>query len=85
MLIGTAVLQHNLGIDSLLLIHHILGKLNFILRLVRRALKSQCGPRPKKFGDPLSSLLKFCHGVRQTGFQGVKLSETQDTNCLECF
>jgi len=49
----TVVMQHNLGIDSLLPMHHILGKLNFILHLARRALKShQCGPRPKKFGDP---------------------------------
>jgi len=53
MLILTVVLQHNLGIDSLLPMHHILGKLNFILHLARRALKSrQCGTRPKKFGDP---------------------------------
>ena len=52
MLIVTVVLQHNLGIDCLLLIHHILGKLDFIVRLARRTLKNhQYGPQPKKFGD----------------------------------
>jgi len=53
MLIVTVVLQHNLGIDGLILIHHIVGKFNFIVRLARRTLKShQRGPWPKKFGDP---------------------------------
>jgi len=51
-LIVIVVLHHNLRINSLLLIHHILGKLNIIVRLARRALNShQCSPRPKKFGD----------------------------------
>ena len=49
MLTFTVVLQHNLGINSLIFIHHILGKLNF-LRLTRRALRSH--PRLENFGDP---------------------------------
>jgi len=38
--------------NCLLFIHHISGKLNFLLLLARRALWShQCGPRTKNFGD----------------------------------
>ena len=45
MLIVTVVLHHNLGIYSLLVIHHILGKLNYFVRLARRVLRNhQCGP-----------------------------------------
>jgi len=39
MLIVTVVLQHNLGMYGLLFIHRIFCKLNFIVRLARRALK----------------------------------------------
>ena len=47
------VLQHNLGIYSLLFIHHILGKLNFILRLALRALKThQCRPSRNRLETP---------------------------------
>jgi|SRR6218665_1436078 len=49
MLIVTIVLHHKLGINSLLFIHHILSKLNF-LRLARQALRSyQYCPLPKTF------------------------------------
>jgi len=55
MLTVTVVQHRNLGINSLLIIHHILGKFNSFVhvRLARRVLRNyQCGPRPKKFGDP---------------------------------
>jgi len=53
MLIVTVVQHHNSGINSLLDIHHILGKLNSFARVACRVLRNhQCGPRPKKFGDP---------------------------------
>ena len=49
----TIVRNHNLGINSLLVIHRISGKLNSFVRVARRVLGNhQYGPRPKNFGDP---------------------------------
>ena len=59
-LIVTVVLHNNLGINSLLFIDHILSspKLNFVVRLAHRALRSpQCGHRLKNFGDPCNRRL----------------------------
>ena len=52
------VLHRNLGMNILLVIHHILGKLNSFVLLARRVLRyHQCGPRLKKFGDPCVRLM----------------------------
>jgi len=78
MLILTIVLQQNLGIDSLLPIHHILGKLNFILHLARRALKShQCGQRPKKFGDPWTTSSRLNETKVQFRRQNLQSQQTE--------
>jgi len=60
-LIVTVVGHHNLGINSLLFIDHILGsnKLNYFIRLVRRAFRShQCGPA-EKLWRPLGQSVQF--------------------------
>jgi len=53
MLIVTIVLHHNLGINSLSLIHHILGKLNFFPFGPLSFNKSSMWPSAEKLWRPL--------------------------------
>ena len=45
-------MHHDLEINSLLFIHHTLGKLNFFAFGPPFLRRYQCGPRSKEFGDP---------------------------------
>ena len=57
--IVTVIQHHDSGINSILVIHHILGKLNWVVRLARQILRNhQCDHRTKEFGDPWSRPLK---------------------------
>jgi len=66
MLIVTVVLHHNLGINSLLFNHNILGKFNCFLRLTSRALCMDVLPA-EQIWIPLNKPIRHFVCAERTG------------------